>query len=139
MEFANIQTVRRYFDGCNSGIVDDFMRTLATDAVHYFLPERFPPIRGAELLARFWRKFKQVANTVWSTDQIIGQYDRVTSQWSLIWTTAGGSTRLMMRGSEWYVMRSGVITEVRAYFAYDETQDAELKDFAYEPRGYVMR
>jgi len=114
-------------------------RPLATDVVHYFLPERFAPIRGAEHLARFWQKFKQVSNKAWSIDQIIGQDDRVVSEWSLIWTPAGGSTRRMMRGCEWYIMRSGVIAEVRAYFAYDETQDAELKDFPYGQRRYFMR
>jgi len=45
----------------------------------------------------------------------------------------------MTRGSEWYIMRSGVIAEVRACFAYNETQIAELKDFAYGQRRYLMR
>ena len=44
-----------------------------------------------------------------------------------------------MRGSEWYEMRSGVISEVRAYFAYDETCNAELKGFPYRDRRYLMQ
>jgi hypothetical protein len=36
-----------------------------------------------------------------------------------------------MRGSERYEMRSGVIGEVRAYFAYDEARNAELTGFPY--------
>ena len=138
-EAANIQTVRRYFDACNSGILDDFAPTLASDVVHYFLPERFPPIHGAEHLARFWRKFKQVSNTAWAIDQIIAQDDRVVSEWSLIWSPSGSAQRLTMRGSEWYVMRDGVIAEVRAYFAYDEQRDAELKAFPYEARRYLLK
>ena len=47
--------------------------------------------------------------------------------------------RLKMRGSECYEMRSGVISEVRAYFAYDETQDAELTGFPYFNRSYLMQ
>ena len=43
-----------------------------------------------------------------------------------------------MRGSEWYEMRSGVIAEVRAYFAYDESRDAELTGFPYRDRRYLM-
>jgi len=137
-EDGHIETVRRYFDACNSGVLEDFTPTLASDVVHYFLPSRFTPIRGRDHLARFWRKFKQVSNTVWSIDEVIAQGDRVISEWSLIWTPPGSSSRLKMRGSEWYEMRSGVIGEIRAYFAYDESRDAELTGFPYRDRGYLM-
>ena len=138
-EAQHVDTVRRYFDACNSGRLEDFKSTLADDVVHYFLPDRFVPIRGADHLARFWRKFKQVSNTLWAIDEIIAQGDRVVSEWSLIWTPQGSNSRLTMRGSEWYEMRSGVIGEVRAYFAYDEARDADLKGFPYGDRGYLMK
>ncbi|MBI1394647.1 MAG: hypothetical protein GC151_01615 [Betaproteobacteria bacterium] len=137
-EDRHIDVVRRYFDACNSGVLEDFGPTLADDVVHYFLPDRFPPIKGAEHLARFWRKFKQVSDTVWGIDEIIAQGDRVVNEWSLIWTPPGSGARLKMRGSEWYVMRSGVIAEIRAYFAYDEARDAQLAGFPYRDRGYLM-
>ena len=136
-ESKHIEVVRRYFDACNSGVLADFLPTLAPDVVHYFLPHRFPPIRGAEHLARFWRKFKQVSATNWAIDQIIAQDDRVVSEWSLNWSPAGSTHRLFMRGSEWYVMRLGVIAEVRAYFGYDESGNSELKGFPYAERGYL--
>jgi len=137
-EDGHIDVVRRYFDACNSGILEDFKPTLADDVVHYFLPDRFTPIKGADHLARFWRKFKQVSDTVWAVDEIIAQGDRVVSEWSLIWTPPGSRSRLTMRGSEWYEMRSGVIAEVRAYFAYDGARDAELTGFPYRDRHYLM-
>lgn len=137
-EDEHIDVVRRYFDACNSGVLEDFTPTLADDVIHYFLPDRFPPIRGAEHLARFWRKFKQASNTVWAIDEIIARGDRVVGEWSLIWTPPGSSSRVKMRGSEWYEMRAGVIGEVRAYFAYDETGDAELTGFPYRDRRYLM-
>lgn len=137
-EDRHVDTVLRYFDACNSGLLEDFEPTLAADVVHYFLPDRFPPIRGADHLARFWRKFKQVSDTVWAIDQIIAQGDRVVSEWSLLWTPPGSGTRRKMRGSEWYEMRSGVIAEIRAYFAYDEGGDAELTGFPYGDRSYLM-
>jgi len=137
-EEAHIDVVRRYFDACNTGVLEDFEPTLAEDVVHYFLPDRFVPIRGADHLARFWRKFKEVSNTVWAIDEIIAQGDRVVNEWSLIWTPAGSSRRLKMRGTEWYEMRSGVIGEIRAYFGYDEAGDAELTGFPYRDRLYLM-
>ena len=63
-EAKNIEVVRRYFDGCNSGDLDVLLSTLAHDVIHYFLPSRFPPIEGAEHLARHWRKYKNVLDPV---------------------------------------------------------------------------
>jgi len=83
-EAQNINTVRRYFDGCNSGRLEDLLPTLAIDVVHYFLPDQFPPIRGAEHLARYWSEFKQVLNPIRAIDQVIAQDDRVVSEWSVI-------------------------------------------------------
>jgi len=137
-EDRHIDVIRRYFDACNSGVLEDFKPTLASDVVHYFLLDRFAPVRGADHLARFWSKFKRVSDTVWAIDEIIAQGDRVVNEWSLIWTPPGSSSRLKMRGSEWYVMRSGVIGEVRAYFAYDEERDAQLTGFPYSDRRYLM-
>ncbi len=64
-EDKHIDVVRRYFDACNSGVLEDFKPTLADDVVHYFLPARFAPIRGPVHLARFWRRFKQLSDTTW--------------------------------------------------------------------------
>ena len=63
----------------------------------------------------YTHKFKQVSNTVWAIDEIIARGDRVVSEWSLIRTPPESSSRLKMRGSEWHEMRSGVISEARAY------------------------
>jgi ketosteroid isomerase-like protein len=43
-EATNVGVVRKYFDGCNTGELTDLMATLTPDVVHYFLPDRFPPI-----------------------------------------------------------------------------------------------
>ena len=137
-ESQNVAVVRRYFDGCTSGDVEVLKSTLAPDVIHYFLPREFPPIRGAEHLARHWRKFKQLLNPVWSIDRILAQGDQVVTEWSCIWTPKETSRRVMMRGSEWYVIRDGLIAEIRAYFLHDDMRDAELTGFAYGDRGYLM-
>lgn len=69
---------------------------------------------------------------------MVAQGDRGVGEWSLIWTRPGSSSRLTMRGSEWYEMCAGVIGEVRAYFAYDEARNAELTEFPYRDRRYLM-
>jgi len=138
LESMNVGVVQRYFDGCNSGDLQTLLSTLAPDVVHYFLPRQFAPIRGAEHLAKHWRKFKQVLDPAWSIDQIVGQGHQVVSEWSCIWTPKGTSRRVMMRGSEWYVIREGLIAEIRAYLMHDDTMDTELAGFPYLERGYLM-
>jgi len=136
-ESENISVVLKYFDGCNSGDLEDLLSTLDPDVVHYFLPSRFPPISGAEHLAKYWRKFKNVLNPVWRIDHIIGVDDEVVSEWSCFWSPEGASQDVMMRGTEWYVMHNHRIAEVRAYFLYDDSYDTQLTGFPYPERDYL--
>jgi ketosteroid isomerase-like protein len=138
IEDRNIAVVRRYYEGCNSGDLAVLQGTLTEDVVHYFLSHTFPTVRGAEHLARFWRKFQVVLRPVWRIDEIIAHGDRVVSEWSCLWEPGEGA-RVMSRGTEWYILRDGRIAEVRAYFQATEIADSELVDFPYVGRGYLMR
>ena len=138
-EQHNVDVVLRYFDGCNTGDPDDLLPTLAEDVVHYFLPDSVPTIRGSEHLARFWAEVKRTAEPTWRIDEIIGAGDLVASEWSLRWRPSGSGPWVMTRGTEWYVMRDGVIAEIRAYYADDRLGDSELADFPYAERGYLPR
>ena len=138
IEARNIAAVRKYFDACNTGDLDDLLSTLTPDVRHYFLPRSVPPITGAEHLARYWRKYKQVLDPLWSIDRIVASGDEVVNEWSCLWTPAGSKLRLMARGTEWYVMRDARIAEVRAYFIADPTANSELATFPYAARGYLV-
>ena len=135
----NVQIVLKYFDGCNTGDLDVLMSTLAPDVVHYFLLEMQRPIHGAEHLARYWRKYQQVYKPIWRIDHTIANGDEVVSEWSCSYVPEGKDYRVMFRGSEWYVIKSGLIAEIRAYTQYDETRDCELTGFPYEARGYLTK
>lgn len=137
-EATNVAVVRRYFEACNTGLVADLMATMTPDVVHYFLPETFPPIQGAEHLARFWRKYKQTLNPEWRIERIMASGDEVVNEWSCAWSSPGSSRRLMNRGTEWYVMRDEKIAEVRAYFIASPDSSVELKTFPYAQRGYLL-
>ncbi len=113
------------------------LSTLHPDVVHYFLSERFRPIRGAEHLAKHWREYKNFLDPVWRVDRIIAQGDEVVSEWSLLYTPQGTQRRVMHRGTEWYVMRGGLIAEVRAYFLHDDATDTQLGGFPYGERDYL--
>jgi len=72
---ANVQTVHKYFDACNSGNLDALISTLDAEVVHYFLPETHKPIRGGRELARYWRTFHIVYKPVWRIDHALANGD----------------------------------------------------------------
>lgn len=133
-ETRNIDVVRRYFDGCNAGDLQALLDTLAPDVVHYFLPARFPPVRGAEPLARFWQKSRERFGSRWTVDRVVAQGDEVVVEWSLFWKPK--DRRIVARGTDWYAMRDGRIAEVRAYFSHSDAGSTELAGFPYGERGY---
>ena len=136
LEARNIEVVRRYYDGCNSGDIDEMMSTFAPDVAHYFLPSSFPPIHGAEALANNWKWWKDNLDPIWAHDHLIAEGDEVVSEWSVVFNPPGTNKRLMNRGTEWYVMRDARILEVRAYFIATAKRSVELASFPYPERGY---
>lgn len=133
----NVSLVLRYFDACNTGDIDALKSTLADDVVHYFLPQTHTPIRGSDHLAKYWRKFKQVYSPHWRIDHTIASGGEAVSEWSCAYTLPSNGDRKMFRGTEWYVIRTNRIAEVRAYYQYDESRDCELNGFPYAERGYL--
>jgi ketosteroid isomerase-like protein len=134
-----IQLVLKYFDACNTGDIEQLKSTLADDVVHYFLPPVHPPIRGADHLARYWRKFKQVYQPTWNIDHAIASGNEVVSEWSCAYTLPASGSRMMFRGTEWYVIPADRIAEVRAYYQYDEGRDCQLNGFPYADRTYLAK
>lgn len=138
VEETNTRVLRGYIDGCNSGDLDELLAVLDADVVHYFLPSNLRPITGVQHLAKWFRKFKQSLNPVWSIDRLVAQGDEVVIEWSCIWTPPSTELRLMQRGSEWYVLRDARIVEIRSYFIYDAESSTELPSFPYASRGYLQ-
>jgi len=137
---SNLQTIFKYFEGCNSGDLDVLMSTLAPDVIHYFSARDQKPIQGAEHLARYWRKIQQTWKPIWRIDHALAKDEEVVIEWSCAYLLKGKQGRMMLRGSDWYVMRSGRIAEVRAYYEnIDQTRDCELTGFPYGERGYLLK
>jgi ketosteroid isomerase-like protein len=139
MSPENVTLVLKYFAACNTGDVDELRSTLTEDVVHYFLPQVHPPIRGSEHLAKYWRKFKQVYRPTWRIDHTIASGNEVVSEWSCAYDLTGIGTRMIFRGTEWYVIRDDRIAEIRAYYQYDEGKDCQLNGFPYSSRGYLSK
>ena len=74
-EAHNIKLIRKFVDACNAADMEVMLSTFTPDVSHSFLPSIFPPIKGADLLARLWVNHKRALNPVWSKIHIIAQDD----------------------------------------------------------------
>jgi hypothetical protein len=75
----------------------------------------------------------------WSVDHAIAQGDEAVIEWSCIWTPRGTQSRIVLRGTDWYVLRGGRIAEIRAYFIQNNAGDTGLVAFPYGERGYLIK
>lgn len=129
--------VRRYYDGCTAGDLDELLATLHPEVVHYFLAPNpgSTPVCGAEHLARYWRKVTRMLDARWVVDHILAGDDEAVIEWTMWWRPSGGGERIATRGAEWFVLRDGLIVEIRSYYQQRE-QATELDAFPYADRGY---
>lgn len=132
--------IRTDFDGCNEANVEKMTSCFVPDAVHYFPPGMYGgPFVGAAAIADRWVSAVQRLGSVWTIDQLVTDPStgRAVIEWSHFKTYAA----TVLRGDEWYVFdpHSGLISEIRAYYASPQAQDLErleLGGFDYAGRGY---
>ena len=135
-----IETIKRYFHGCNSADYEEMVSTFAPDVVHYFVDHS--AVRGASALANYWTKVGPRTAAHWSLDHAMVQGTEAAIEWSMRWTPAPTSTPEVLRGSEWYHFQNGKIAEIRSYHAnyfLAKPDNRELWDFDYDGRGYTPK
>jgi hypothetical protein len=134
------QLIRTYFEACNEADVDKIRTCFVAEAVHYFPPGMYDgPFRGAQRIGEKWRAAVDTLGSYWTVDQVIvdPDTDRAVIEWSHFKTRQGK----VLRGDEWYDFdaASGLIREIRAYYASPQDQSLErleLGGFDYRGRGY---
>ena len=136
------RVIRRYFDGCNEADLDKMTSCFTADAVHYFPPGMYEgPFRGAKKIAEKWRAAVQTLGSYWSIDRLL--VEPLSEQAVMEWTHYKTKQGTMLRGIEWYEFdhASGLIKEIRAYYASPQAQGIErleLGGFDYQGRDYPM-
>ena len=136
------QLVRTYFEGCNEADAAKMMSCFTPDVVHYFPPDMYDgPWRGAETIAGKWQAAVSNLGSYWTIDQIVLDPDK--DQAVIEWTHFKTKRGTVLRGAEWYVFddESGLIKELRAYYASPQAKDLdrlELAGLDYEGRGYAL-
>jgi len=135
------RAIRDYFDACNTGDAAAVASYFAPDAVHYFPPDMYEgPFRGGETIGAKWAWAVQTLGSRWTVDEII--CDPATDRAVIEWTHEKTRTGVVLRGDEWYRFDpdSGLITEIRAYYASPQATGLdrlELGGFPYTERGYA--
>ena len=132
--------IRRYFDGCNEADAAKVAACFIPDGVHYFPPGMYGgAFRGAAEIGERWRDAVARLGSYWTIDRLV--VDPVTDQAVMEWTHFKTKDGKVLRGIEWYDFdaASGLIREIRAYYASPQAPDLdrlELADFDYAGRGY---
>ena len=133
----------RYFEACNQGDSDAIAACLTPEAVHYFPPGMYGgAFRGARAIGDRWVKAYQELGSRWALERVAvdAEMNTAVAEWSHYKTKQG----TVLRGDEWYEFDddSGLISEIRAYYASPQAADLqrlELAEFDYAGRGYSNR
>jgi hypothetical protein len=73
----------------------------------------------------------------WVVDHVLARDDEAVIEWTMWWRPRGGTDRVATRGAEWFVLRDGLIAEIRSYYRQRE-HTTELDAFPYADRGYSL-
>ena len=133
-----LEMIRRYYDGCSTGDVEAMCATLSDDVVHFFLAPNVgsTPVRGAEHLARYWRKVAATIEARWVVDHCLAGEREAVIEWTMFWKPTGAAQRVATRGAEWFTFADdGRIAEIRSYYQQRQ-QTTGLDGFPYAARGY---
>lgn len=133
-----LHVITRYYDGCSTGDVELMTGTLHPEVVHWFLAPNpgSAPVRGAEHLARYWRKVAGMIEARWIVDHCLAGEQEAVIEWTMFWRPEGAAERAATRGAEWFTLDpDGLITEIRSYYQ-QRPQTTQLDGFPYAERGY---
>ena len=112
---ANVRLVLEYFDGCNTGDIEQMKKTLADNVVHFFLPKVHPPIRGSEQGGRYGGKFEEGYRATWRIDRTRAAGREGVSDWRCAYTVPWSGLRKVFGGTEGHVMEGGCDGAVQAW------------------------
>ena len=132
-----IDTIQTYYRGCNTQDVALMVSTFTDDVVHYFVDHS--AVRGAQALANYWAKTAPRTQANWQLDHAVVDEPEAVIEWSMSWLPLQTGNKEILRGSEWYLFRDGLIAEIRSYhnnYFLQDPSNRELHDFDYGERGY---
>ena len=137
-EHRFIETIKAYYQGCNSRDFDLMVSTFADDVVYYFVDHS--PVIGSEALANYWCKVGPITQATWLVDHAIVQEPEAVIEWSMPWTPKSTGSPEVLRGTEWFIFAGEKIAEIRSYhcnYYLSDPVNRALHGFDYHGRGYI--
>jgi ketosteroid isomerase-like protein len=136
-DFTPLERVRAYYRDLNTGDKEKVARHFHPDANHFYT--RLGPHCGADSIAGTSELGVEHLDASWHLEHGIEQGDEVVIEWTMLWTDPRrGNERRIDRGTEWFVVRDGLIAEVRAYHHSDaKNRQGNLLGFDHEGRGHT--
>ncbi len=134
---AYIDTIKRYYHGCNTADFDLLKSTMTDDIIHYFVDHS--AVATSDGLANYWVKVAPMTKARWELDHAVVQEPEAVIEWSMLWTPPATGQQELLRGTEWYVFRDGLISEIRSFhnnYHLHDSRNFELRDYDYAGRGY---
>ncbi len=134
--------IERYFEACNHGDVEAIASCFTPGAVHYFPPGMYGgAFRGGRAIGERWVRAREELGSRWTLERVAVDPESGTAVAE--WTHYKTRQRRALRGDEWYEFEpaSGLISEIRAYYASPQAPDLdrlELAEFDYASRGYSV-
>jgi ketosteroid isomerase-like protein len=136
-DMTPLERVRAYYRDLNTGNVDKVARHFHPDANHYYT--RLGPHRSAREIGEITEQGVKHLDASWHLEHGIEQGGEVVIEWTMLWRDPRhGNERRIDRGTEWFVVRDGLIAEVRAYHHSDgENRQGNLLGFDHTGRGHT--
>jgi ketosteroid isomerase-like protein len=136
-EFSPLERVRAYYRDLNTGDPDTVARHFHPDANHYYT--RLGPNRTGREIGETTELGVKHLDGSWHIEHAIEQGDEVVIEWTMLWTDPRhDGARRLDRGTEWFIVRDGLIAEVRAYHHSDaKNRQGDLLGFDHARRGYT--
>lgn len=135
------QVIRTYIRACNEADRNLLASVFTEDVRIYFIG--LAPVLGREQAAKFWSDFNKTKHTQWTIDHMLTIGNEVVIEWSAIREIGEAGSPKIDRGSEWYVINDGKISEIRQYYdvrgQLPADQEYQLSEFPYRARGYSTK
>ena len=136
-EFTPLERVRAYYRDLNTGDVEKVARHFQPDANHFYT--RLGPHRSAREIGEITEQGVKHLDASWHLEHAIESGDEIVIEWTMLWRDPRhGSEQRIDRGTEWFVVRDGLIAEVRAYHHSDaKNRRGDLLGFDHAGRGHT--
>ena len=136
-DMTPLERVRAYYRDLNTGDVEKVARHFHPDANHFYT--RLGPHRSASEIGEITEQGVKHLDASWHLEHGIEQDDEVVIEWTMLWRDPRhGDERRIDRGTEWFIVRDGLIAEVRAYHHSDgKNRQGDLLGFDHAGRGHT--